>query len=353
MNRIWPLLLLIPLIISISLSGCLGSPHFVLISGAGSTFLAPQLEKWISEFEERDPLVQISYDPVGSGAGQRLLFDHVVSFAGSDPPLSKETWEKYRGKILQLPIILGGVAVVYNLPGVKHLKLSGEVLAEIFSGQISKWDSPQIEELNPGVNLPNKPIIVVHRSDASGTTQIFTTFLHKAAPNIWPSNLVGKTISWKIDETGRGIASQGNQGVSSTVMKVKYSIGYVSYEYALEYGMEYAAIENPLGQFVLPSPQNITLAAKGISLPSSPLGDFSQVLSEVVYSKTPGAYPISSFSFLMLWREVPKEKLRPLREFLYFINTEGQKTLMAGYAPIPKEVEALNLKAISLLEAKK
>ncbi len=354
MNKRAGILMLIPLIASLSLSGCIGSPHFVLISGAGSTFLAPQLERWISEFEQRYPNVQISYDPVGSGAGQRLLFDHVVTFAGSDPPLSQNSWRKYKGEILQLPIILGGVAIIYDLPGVKgHLRLSGKVLAEIFSGEISKWSSPEIKKLNPKLTLPDKPIIVVHRSDASGTTQIFTTFLHKADPQEWPSNWVGKTISWEVDKTGRGIASQGNQGVSSTVMRVKYSIGYVSFEYALEYHIQYAAIENPLGNFVLPSQENITLAAKGIKLPQSPLGDFSKVLYEVVYSKSPGSYPISSFSFLMIWREVPKKEIKAIKEFIYFLNTEGQRSLMAGYAPIPKEVAEINLKALKLLEGEK
>ncbi len=332
-----------------------GKVHRVKLLGSGSSFIYPQMSAWIPEFRKRNPWVTLNYNPTGSGTGQQQFFDGLVDFAASDPPLSKEKWESYRGKVIQMPIVLGAVAVVYNVPELESgLRLDGETLALIYRGEVSYWDDPRLVELNPGVKLPHERIVAVHRSDSSGTTQVFTTFLHLSAPHVWPESLVGKTVEWPVDSKGFGVGSKGNQGVAQTLENTPYSVGYVELSYAMERGMKMAKIRNREGEFVLPTRESVLIAAKNAfsQLPKSPLDDFSQDLRAIVYAPGKGSYPITSFVHLVFWTEYDAEKVRAVSRLIEFLNVEGQEMIVRGYAPIPAEIRKVNLKALELLRVK-
>ncbi len=327
----------------------------VIIRGSGSTFLQPQLEAWIQGFLKDFKNVSIEYQGVGSGAGQEQFFKRLTDFCGSDPPLSRQTWERYRGKVLQLPIILGAVAVVYNVPELKDrcLKLDGRVLALIYLGRIEYWDDPMMRELNPGLDLPHRRITAVHRSDASGTTQIFTTFLHEAAPDLWPSDLVGKTVNWPVDGKGRGVGGKGNPGVVAALKSTEYSVGYVELEYAYREALPVAAIKNRDGNFVLPSVEAIQEAAKNAlpDLPEDPSEDFSSELQAIVYAPGNGSYSITAFSHVFIRTTYSKEKTWVVREFIRWICERGSGYVVEGYVPVPEEIRNIDLRALDLVRS--
>jgi len=337
------------------LQGYRGPSGQIIIMGAGSTFIYPQLKHWIALFEKEYPNIVVNYNPVGSGAGQsELIKEKVVDFAGSDPPLSHDVYEALKGRILQMPVIVGAVVVVYKIPGYNGpLNLSGKVLAEIYLGKIKYWDNPEVVKLNPKAKLPHVEIKVIHRSDASGTTQIFTFFLHKAAPNLWPKSLVGKAISWPVDKTGRGLGAKGNQGVSEYFKTIKSAIAYVELGYALENNFSIAAIENEAGVFIKPNTTTVmaavSAALKSGLLPDSPSADWSNALEAIVYAPGKNSYPIVSFSFMMVWNVYPKKKAEALKAFIKFINTVGQENIIEGYSPIPKELREINLKSLNII----
>ncbi len=315
------------------------------IQGSGSSFLYPQMEVWVERFREAEPGVVINYNPTGSGTGQNQFLQGVVDFAGSDPPLKRADWERLRGRVVQVPVILGAVAVVYNIPGLRgHLNLSGEVLAGIYLGRVRYWDDPSIRALNPGVELPHREIVAVHRSDSSGTTNVFTLFLHKSAPSLWPEGLVGKSIEWPVDSTGRGVGGKGNQGVAEQVRQNPYSVGYVEYNYAVKTGLSYAWIVNREGVSVPPSRETVLAAAEAAlaSLPSSPLDDWSGAFQAIVYAPGRESYPIASFSFLILRTHYPDPaKARALSSFLHWLATRGYDYVIEGYAPVPPAIRSM------------
>jgi len=346
--------------VALLLCGNYQRSKIIYLRGSGATFLQPQLEAWIQKFMKKHTNIVIEYQGIGSGAGQEQFFKGLTDFCGSDPPLNHEKWLKYKGKVLQLPVILGAVAIVYNIPEIPsnvHLKLSGKVLALIYKGKIEYWDDPHIRELNPELadRLPHKKIIVVHRSDASGTTQIFTTFLHKAAPEIWTKDLVGKTIDWPVDSTGRGIGGKGNPGVTAAVANTEYSIGYVELAYALKNNLALAAIENREGVFILPSPETIQAAAKyalttGL-LPTSPDKDFSKEMDAIIYAPGKDSYPITAFSHIFVWKSYKnKAKAEALKKFIEWIYTEGSNYIIEGYVAVPEEIKKIGLKAIEMIK---
>ncbi|GAB6148622.1 phosphate ABC transporter substrate-binding protein PstS [Stetteria hydrogenophila] len=333
-----------------------GTHEKVTITGSGSSFIAPQMYAWADQIKSQYPWLIVEYESVGSGAGVSNFIKGLKDFGASDPPLPHDLWQQYQGKVIQMPVILGAVVVVYNIPeiGDVSLNFTGEVLARIYKGEIQYWDDPAIAQLNPAVKLPHEEIVAVHRSDASGTTNIFTFFLHKVAPDVWPEDLVGKTVDWPVDATGRGVGGKGNEGVASILKSTPYSIGYVEWSYAINAGLPMAAIQNAAGNFVLPTREAIQRAAAAAKLPDSPLDDFSGFLDYMVYSSDPEAYPIAGQTFLIFWTEYPKEKVEAIKKFIEYINTVGQSegNIVEGYIPIPENVRQFNLKALDLIKAK-
>ena len=325
----------------------------VLLQGSGATFPLPQLMAWIKEFMREYPWVIVSYRGIGSGAGQSEFFSHVTDFCGSDPPLTHEQWVKLHGRVMQVPYLLGAVVVTYNLPGFHGtLNLSGRVLALIYLGRIAYWDDPRIQELNPGYRFPHKPIIVVYRADASGTQYIFTLFLHKAAPDLWPWSLVSKAPKYPVMSSPRARGGKGNPGVAQIIINTPYSIGFVEWGYAIEEHLPVAAIENPYGELVKPSLESIVLAARAAArhLPATPCGDFSRDLYYIVYAKEHGAYPLASWTHLVLWSSYQsRSKSRALALLLKWIAFKGYSVLVPGYAPPPKKVRLLLIEAANQL----
>jgi len=341
----------IVVIVVISLSGGGGARH-VTLQGWGSTFLFPQIQAWANEIYELNSSIIVNYNPTGSGAGQSAFLKRLVDFAGSDPPLSSKVWSNHEGEILQMPVVIGMVVIAYNLPGVDNLNLTGVVIAKIYRGEIEYWDDSLIASVNPNAVLPHEKIIVVHRSDSSGTTEIFTLYLHKAAPDVWGEDLVGKTIDWPVDSTGRGIGGEGNQGVTQAIIDNEYSIGYIEYAYALKNKLEIAAIENREGYFVMPSRDTAQAAAKNAlsAVPDSPEGDWSQAFDSIIYAPGRDSYPLTSWSFLFFYKtyESPA-KAEAVKLFIRYINGKGQDNIIEGYVPIPDEIRQINMEAANLI----
>jgi len=326
----------------------------LILQGAGASFPYPQISEWARRFQDKYG-IQVVYQSVGSGAGQSMFLQKTVDFAGSDPPLSRDKWIQYKESIIQVPWLFGPVVIVYNipeLPGNYSLKLDGIAVARIYKGEITYWNDPYIKELNPEVadKLPNKEIIAVHRSDASGTTEIFTTFLYKASSGVWPSELVGKSINWPVDATGRGVGGKGNEGVTSAVVQTQYSIGYVEWSYAIKNNLRVASIKNAAGNFVLPTIETLQDALKKANIPSSPLDDFSGILDSVIYAPGEKSYPILGPSHILIWRvqDDPK-KAEGLKLFLKWVAEEGYNYIVEGYIAPPENVRQLLVKATELI----
>jgi phosphate transport system substrate-binding protein len=308
------------------------------INGAGSTLAAPIYQQWGSTLKGQG--VTVNFNPVGSGAGQTQLEAATVDFAGSDPSLKPADVAKMKGPVLQFPVAFGAITVSYNLSGVKTgLKLDGPTISKIFSGQIKTWNDPAIKTLNPGISLPSTSITVVHRSDSSGTTQGFTTFLADSDPT-WKSSVgAGKDVKWP---TGTG--AKGNSGVAAVVHQTSGSIGYVEQAYALENGFTYAAVKNSSGNYILPTLSNTSAAADGIAVPAN-LG------ISTINSPAPQAYPIVSQTFLDAYKDPCKSggassgTAGALKKFLTYAFGPGQQTLGSGsqqlpYAPLPASLAA-------------
>jgi phosphate transport system substrate-binding protein len=296
--------------------------------------------QWASTLKSDN--LTVNYNPVGSGAGQTELASGVTNFAGSDPSLKPSDVAKFtKGTPLQFPVAFGAITVSYNLSGVKSgLKLDGPVIAQIFMGKIKTWSDPAIKALNPGMSLPSTSITVVHRSDSSGTTQGFTTFLSDVDP-AWKSAVgEGKDVVWP---TGTG--AKGNAGVAAAVHQTAGSVGYVEQAYALVNGFTYAAVKNSAGSYVLPSIPNTSAAANGITVPAN-LG------ISTINSPNAAAYPIVSQTFLMTYKDPCKAGASStvasgIKRWLTYAFGAGQKTLGAGsgqlpYAPLPADLVSKN-----------
>ncbi|MEM4756453.1 MAG: phosphate ABC transporter substrate-binding protein PstS [Desulfurococcaceae archaeon] len=327
----------------------------MVLEGAGATFVYPQLSEWIHLFHSKTG-IKVSYQSVGSGAGLSMFFQGTVDFACSDPPLSRETWEKYRGEVIQIPWLAGAVVVVYNIPelsGDNVLKLDEIAIARIYKGEIVYWDDPYIKQLNPDIadKLPHREIIAVYRSDSSGTTEIFTTYLHKATHGMWPKELVGKTVNWPVATLGRGIGGKGNEGVTQIITQVQYSIGYVEWGYAIANNLSIALLRNAAGVFAKPSEKSIASALENINIPSSPLDDFSHIVYEAVYAPGDESYPIAALTHLVLWRRYnDSSKAYAMREFLKWILEEGYNHIIPGYVAPPEPIKNLLREAINIME---
>ena len=300
------------------------------LNGAGATFPYPMYSKWFSDYNKLHPDVQINYQSIGSGGGIRQVLNGTVDFGASDGPMSDEQLSQSKTKILHIPTVMGAVVPAYNVPGISgEVKFTPEALAGIFLGKITNWSDPAITKVNPGVNFPNQPIIVIYRSDGSGTTFIFTDYLSKISKD-W-SNTVGKgtSVKWQI-----GMGGKGNEGVAGQVRQLQGSIGYVELIYAVQNKISYGAVKNAAGNFVKATLEGVTeAAASAKAMPA----DF-----RVSITNAPGktAYPISSFTWLLIPAQAKDPKKgKIIADFLDWMVNDGQKMAsQLSYAPLPDSV---------------
>jgi phosphate transport system substrate-binding protein len=314
------------------------------LTGAGATFPDPIYKKWAAEYA-RATGVQINYQSIGSGGGIRQYTEGTVDFGATDGPMTAEQLAAVQGRVIHLPTVLGAVVATYNLPGVATgLKLDGPVLADIFLGKITKWNDARIGGLNPGVSLPDSDIIVVHRSDGSGTTFIFTDYLSKVSPE-WKGKVGNATsVNWPV-----GLGGRGNEGITGQVKQTTGSIGYVELIYAITNQLPYAHVRNSAGNFIEPSLASVTAAAASATF--APDTDFRVSITN------PGgadAYPIASFTWLLIHPDMADAgKARALKAFLDWILTDEAQQMAATlhYAPLPSAVSALAKERVRTLTA--
>ena len=310
----------------------LAAPAFgqTTVNGAGATFPNPMYQKWFSEYHKAHPDIQFNYQSIGSGGGIRQVLAQTVDFGASDGPMTDEQLSQAKTKILHIPTVMGAVVPAYNVPGVSgELKFTPEALAGIFLGKITTWNDPAIAKANPGVSLPNQSIIVVHRSDGSGTTYIFTDYLSKVSSEWQNGPGKGTSVKWPV-----GLGGKGNEGVAGMIRQMQGGIGYIELIYAVQNKIDYGSVKNAGGAFVKASLESVTAAAASVkSMPA----DF-----RVSITNAPGkdAYPISSFTWLLIpekSKEAAKGKI--LADFLTWMVDDGQKmTAELTYAPLPGSV---------------
>lgn len=300
-----------------------------LINGAGATFPYPIYSKWFHEYTTVDPSIRINYQSIGSGGGIRQLLDNTVDFGASDAPMKDTELAKSDIPILHIPTVLGAVVVSYNIPGVDTpLKLSAEVIQDIFMGKITKWNDAKIQALNPDVKLPEKLyILVVHRSDGSGTTAVFTDYLAKVSPT-WKQKVgYGKAVKWPT-----GIGGKGNEGVAGVIKKTPGAIGYLELIYAKTNKLPAALIQNDAGKFIEASTESVSFAADA-ALPTIPEDYRVSITNPKQHDK---AYPISAFTYLLVYQQMPAETGGKIVEFLSWAVSDGQQLADGlSYAKLP------------------
>jgi phosphate transport system substrate-binding protein len=316
-----------------------GQSTSVDLNGAGATFPYPIYSKWFSDYAKKTG-IKINYQSIGSGGGIRQLSAGTVDFGASDSPMTDEEMAAAKGgPILHIPTVLGAVVVTYNIPGVQRpLNLTGAVISDIFLGKITKWNNPKIASLNPDITLPNADILVIHRSDGSGTTYIFTDYL-AAVSDEWRNGPgKGKEVKWPI-----GLGAKGNEGVAGQVKQTPGAIGYVELAYATQNKLSYANVQNAAGKFITPSINSVTAAAAGAvsKLPSD-----TDYRVSIVNAPGEESYPISSFTWLLIYKnQSDPVKGKKLVDFLKWMLTEGEQSAAAlDYAPLPASLAA-NLNA--------
>jgi len=319
----------------------------VTLTGAGSTFAYPLYSKWASEFHQTHPNVQINYQSIGSGGGIRQISTGTVDFGGTDGPMTDTQLADARNHlgtdIVHFPTALGADVPTYNIPGVSgELNFTPDALAGIFLGKITKWNDPEIQKANPSVKLPGNDIVVVHRSDGSGTTYVWVDYLAKISPD-WKSKVgVGTSVSWPV-----GLGGKGNEGVSGLVKQTANSIGYVELVYAIQNHLPYGKVKNSSGTFIKADLAGVTAAAAGAA--KNMPDDF-----RVSITNAPGktAYPISSFTWMLIPKAInDKAKGAVLKQFLEWSLTEGQNSCESlTYAKLPKEIVLKEQAAIKYLQ---
>jgi phosphate transport system substrate-binding protein len=301
----------------------------MMINGAGATFPYPIYSKWFDEYAKVDPSVRFNYQSIGSGGGQKQILAQTVDFGASDGPMSDDNLSKAPGKLLHIPTVAGADVVAYNLPGTPALKVDADMIAGIFLGQIKKWNDPKIAATNPGVKLPDKEIVVVHRSDGSGTTYIWTDYLSKISPE-WKAKVGTNTsVNWPT-----GIGGKGNEGVAGQIKQTPGALGYVELIYAVQNKMPYAEVKNAAGEFVKPSLESITSALATAEIPD----DFRFSITNA-----PGkdAYPIAGATWLLVYQQQKNAaKGKKLVEFLKWSAKDGEKMAKdLQYAPLPDNLQ--------------
>lgn len=321
----------------------------ITLLGSGATFPYPLITKWSSVYQnETGGRVQVNYQGIGSGGGIQAITAKTVDFAGSDAPLKPSERAAAPG-LLHIPETIGAVTAAYNVASLSSgLNLTGRVLGEIFLGKITTWNHANISTLNPGVSLPSSTITVVHRSDSSGTTFVWTGYLHLENPG-WNSSLVGKSINWPV-----GIGASGNAGVAGKILTTPDSIGYVELAYTVQNSMKVGKIQNPAGNFVLPSLASTAAAAASAPSLPSPDGDWNNV--SILNAVGANSYPIASFTYLLTYKELntigtsmTQAKAQALVDFLWWcVHDPGGQQYAVGlvYPPLPQTVVMLDEQAI-------
>jgi phosphate transport system substrate-binding protein len=310
------------------------------INGAGATFPYPIYSKWFSEYSQVHPSVKINYQSIGSGGGIRQVSEGTVDFGAADVPMTDAQLGEAKVKVMHIPTVLGAVVPVYNVPGInKELNFSGDVIADIYLGKITKWNDSRIAKDNPGVNLPNKPVLPVYRSEGSGTTFIFTDYLSKVSSD-WKSKVgAAASVKWPT-----GIAQKGNEGVAGMVRQSPYSFGYVELIYALQNKMSFGQVKNADGKFLKASTDGVTAAAAAAA--KTMPADY-----RVSITNAPGAnsYPISSFTWLLIpTHSADPAKAKALADFLGWMLDHGEaEAASLSYAPLPRPVQAMVRKSIA------
>jgi phosphate transport system substrate-binding protein len=303
--------------------------------------------KWFSDYHKAHPTIEINYQSLGSGAGIKQVTEGTVDFGASDFPMDDTQLAEFKTKrgcdVLLFPTVLGADVPTYNVPGVTgELNFTGEALAGIFLGKITKWNDPAIASVNPGVKLPNSDIVVVHRSESSGTTFIWVDYLAKVSPE-WKTKVGVKTaVNWPV-----GLGQKGNEGVSGQIKQTEGSIGYVELIYAIQNKMPYGKVKNLAGVFVKADLQSVTEAAAGAA--ANMPADFRVSITN---APGKGAYPISSFTWLLVPSKIQDQaKMKAIKDFVTWMLGPGQKMTEAlSYSPLPKSVLAQEEKAISKIQ---
>lgn len=309
------------------------------ITGAGATFPAPIYSKWFTQYSAAHPGVQVNYQPIGSGGGIQQVTNGTVDFGASDMPMKDEQLAGAKVKVIHIPTVMGAVVPVFNVPGVSDLRFSPDVLADIYLAKITTWNDPRIAKDNPGVNLPGDKITVVHRSDGSGTSFIWTDYLSKVSP-AWKSGPgSGTAINWPT-----GIGGKGNEGVAAEVRQLSGAIGYVELIYALQNHINFGAIRNSAGNWVKGSIEGVTAAAATAKIPA----DYRVSITN---APGPDAYPISSFTYLLIPAhpaDMNKEKV--IKDMLSWIVKSGESEASSlSYAPLPQNLADKVLQTIYAL----
>ncbi|MBI2835716.1 MAG: phosphate ABC transporter substrate-binding protein PstS [Acidobacteria bacterium] len=313
------------------------------INGAGATFPYPIYSKWFDEYHKRHPDVQINYQSIGSGGGIRQLLAGTIDFGATDSPMTDEQLAKATSQVLHFPTVLGAIVPSYNLPDVTQpLNFTGAALAGVFLGTVKKWSDRTIATANPGVNLPSSDIVVVHRSDGSGTTFVWTDFLSKVSGE-WKSRAgAGTAVSWPV-----GLGGKGNEGVAGLIKQTPNSVGYVELVYAVQNNLPYGLVQNPTGEFVKADANTVTAAAASVA---ASIPDDYRV--SITNASGKGAYPVASFTWLLIPVKMgDRTKAETMRDFLSWMLTDGQK--MAAdltYAPLPPDLVARERETIARIE---
>jgi len=333
----------------------LATEQTITLNGAGATFPFPLIDKWAAEYHKIKPNVQVNYQGIGSGGGIQQHTEKTVHFAASDAPLTEAQAAK-APNTLHIPITIGGVVPIYNLPGIpKGLKFTGEILADIYLGKITRWNDARLTAINPGISLPDQAITVVHRSDGSGTTFVWTSYLSNVSPE-WKETVGrGTSVNWPT-----GLGGKGNDGVAALVQQTPYSIGYVEFTYAKKNNLAYGYVQNAAGEFIEPSIESFAKAAEYAAI-TLPRGDASWSRVSIVDSlanntQARGAYPITSFSYILVYKELNvlpnmnEATAKALVDFLWWAVHDGQDYAAdLYYVPLPSSVVAHNEATIRLI----
>jgi phosphate transport system substrate-binding protein len=306
----------------------------VRLNGAGATFPNIIYQNWMLTYNQKFDNVELNYQSIGSGGGIRQFSDKTVDFGASDAPMTDSAITAIQGNVLHIPTVLGGVVPTYNLSGLaRPVRFTPDLLADIFLGKVTKWNDPRLTAENPGVSLPNADILVVHRSDGSGTTYVWVDYLTKVSPE-WAQRVGrGTSVNWPV-----GLGGRGNEGVAATVRQTPGAIGYVELGYAEQTKMPVGQVRNKAGNFITPNVETVTAAAAGAMATMGPGTDFRVSITN---PDGPQTYPVASFTWLLVRKEYPDAaKARELVKFIWWSLTEGQQQApRLGYAPLPVEMQ--------------